>query len=144
VAVAFRIAVTQNCSHVFECGPCSPMNTPPRVTALLSSLHSYFSSFLPFSSLSSAFRPKGELWVCSLLSSYISSSPSPSAARVIPSGLFPIRVNLELRILWTVRRTPRMGDQPHGKVATYTRRYHHRNNAELYVWSGFEPTYPVF
>jgi hypothetical protein len=48
----------------------------------------------------------------------------------MPSGLFPIRTNLELWILQTVGRTPWTGDHLRRKAATQTGQQKHRRNAD--------------
>jgi hypothetical protein len=53
------------------------------------------------------------------------SSFSFSTFRVRPSGLFPIRINLELCISYTVGKTPWMGDQPCRKA--YAEEHKHRS-----------------
>jgi hypothetical protein len=44
--------------------------------------------------------------------------------------MFPIGINLVLRMLQTVGRTPSTGDQPYLKAATYTGQHEPRRNAE--------------
>jgi hypothetical protein len=62
-----------------------------------------------------------------------------------PSGLFHTRINLELRILQTVGRTPWTGDQSCRKAVTYTGQQKRRKNADRHMPpAGFELTIPVF
>jgi hypothetical protein len=65
----------------------------------------------------------------SLLTNNASSSSS-ATFHIRPSGLFSIRINLELWILQTVGRTPWTGDQPCQKAANYAGQHKHRRNAE--------------
>jgi hypothetical protein len=53
-----------------------------------------------------------------------------STFRVRPSGLFPIRINLELWISYTIGRTPWTGDQPCRKATPYAGQHGHRSIAE--------------
>jgi hypothetical protein len=62
-----------------------------------------------------------------------------------PSGLFHIRINLELWILQTVGRAPWTGDQPCLKAATYTGQDKHKKRGHISMPKiGFEPRTPVF
>jgi hypothetical protein len=59
---------------------------------------------------------------------YLSSS---SAFRIGSSGLFPVRINLELRIFWTVGRAPWTGNEPSRKATTYTGQHKQRKEKRI-------------